>query len=155
MGGDTMQPRRISLAVIVVLVCAVALAPMSAATLQVEECPENIPVQGPVSHDGGFVGSLTIVAFTVGEAGQLLLTGVLNGTATNITGAKMKVQNQPFTAPATVTDSDRTTDVLFLDIEPISLEPLGLQIRLAQITLDIDAIPSEGTLLVKLLNYHE
>jgi hypothetical protein len=155
MEGDTMQTRRTSCAVIVVLVCAVGLAPLSGAALQLEECMENIPVQGPVPHDGSFVGTLTIVAFTVGEAGHLLLTGMLNGTATNITGAKTKVQNQPFTAPATVTDSDRTTDVLLLDIEPISLDSLGLQIKLAQIILDIDAIPSEGTLLVKLLDFHK
>lgn len=150
-----MQTRRTSCAVIVVLVCAVALVPLIGAAPRVEECLENIPVQGAVSYDGSFVGSLTIAAFTFGETRQLLLTGVLNGTVTNTTGAKTKVQNQPFTAPATMTDSGWTTDVLFLDIKPISLDPLGLQIRLAEILLDIDAIPSEGTLLVKLLNYHE
>jgi hypothetical protein len=139
--------------VIVVLVCAVALAPMSGAALQVEECPENIPVQGPVSHDGSFVGSLTITAFTFGGTRQLLLTGVLNGTVTDTTGAKTKVQDQPFIAPATVTDSGRTTDVLLLDIEPIHLDSLGLQIEFAQITLDIDAIPRGDILSVKLLDY--
>jgi hypothetical protein len=155
MEGDAMQIRRVSCAVIVVLVGAVALAPLSGAALQLEECLENIPVQGPVSHDGSFAGNLTIVTFTVGAGRQLLLTGVLNGTATDTTGAKTKVKNQPFTASATVTDSSWTTDVLLLDIEPIFLDSLGLQVRLAQVVLDIDTVPDEGTLLVNLLNHHE
>jgi hypothetical protein len=155
MEGNAMQTQRTSCAVIVVLVCAVALAPLSSAALQLEECLEGISVQGPVSHDGSFVGDLTMVAFSVGEAGQVLLTGMLNGTATNTTGAKIKVQKQPFTAPVTVNDSGWTTDVLLLDIEPISLDSLGLQIKLAQIILDLDAVPREDALSVKLLNYHE
>jgi hypothetical protein len=155
MEGDAMQTRRTSHAVAALLACVVALTPLTSAALQAEACLENIPVQGPVSYDGGFVGSLTIAAFTFGEARQLLLTGVLNGTVTSTTGAKTRVQNQPFTAHAAVTDSSWATDVLLLDIEPIALDPLGLQIRLAQIILDIDTVPSEGTLLVKLLNDRE
>jgi hypothetical protein len=128
-------------------VSAVVLAPVSGAALQVEASLENIPVQGPVSPDGSFAGNLMIEAFTFGKAGQLLLTGVLNGTAIHSTGAKTKVKNQTFTAPATLVDSERTTDILLLDIAPISLDPLGLQIRLAQITLDIGAISREDNLL--------
>jgi len=150
-----MRTRRMLHAATAVLVCVVALTPLTSAAPQTEACLENIPVQGPVSYGGGFVGSLTIATFTFGDARQLLLTGVLNGTITNTTGARTKVQNQPFTAHAAVTDSGWTTDVLFLDVEPIPLDPLGLQIKLAQIILDIDAVPREGTLLVKLLNYHE
>jgi hypothetical protein len=154
MEGNAMQTRRTSRTVTAVLVCAVVLALLSGAALSAEEGLGNIPVQGPVSHDGSFVGSLTIAAFTFGETRQLLLTGVLNGTVTDTTGAKTKVQNQPFTAPATVTDSGRTTDVLLLDIEPIRLDSVGLQIKLAQIILDVDAIPHEDILSVKLLNHH-
>lgn len=148
-----MQTRRTSRTVATVLVCAVVLALLSGAVLPAEEGLGNIPIQGPVSHDSSFVGSLTITAFTFGGTRQLLLTGVLNGTVTDITGAKTKVQNQPFTAPATVTDSGRTADVLLLDIEPIHLDSLGLQIEFAQITLDINAIPRGDILSVKLLDY--
>jgi hypothetical protein len=150
-----MQTRRTSHAVTVVLVCMLALTPLASAVLQAEECLENIPVQGPVMYDGSFVGSLTIAAFTFSGPRQLLLTGVLNGTVTNAAGAKTKVQNRPFTAPATVTDSGWATDVLFLDVEPILLDSLRLRIRLAEIILGSDAILNEGTLLVKLLNYDE
>jgi hypothetical protein len=95
---------------------------------------------------------LTIVALTVGDAGQLLLTGVLNGTATHRTGAETQVAQQAFTAPATLLDAGRTTDVLLLELAPIALTPRGVQIRLAQITLDIDDLPSECDVLMHLLN---
>jgi hypothetical protein len=147
-----MHTRLTSCALIAVWVSAVALAPVSGAALQVEARLENIAVQGPVSPDGSFAGNLIIEAFTFGKAGQLLLTGVLNGTAIDSTGAKTKVKNQTFTAPATLVDSERTTDMLLLDIAPISLDPLGLQIRLAQITLDIDAISREDNLLSRSSN---
>jgi hypothetical protein len=48
-------------------------------------------------------------------------------------------------------DLGRTTNVLHLAITPIALAPVGVQIRLAPITLDIDAIPSEGDRLATLL----
>jgi hypothetical protein len=150
-----MQTRLTSWALVAVLVSAVALAPLSGSTLQGEDHLENIPVQGPISHDGSFVGNLTIVELTIGEAGQLLLTGVLNGTATNSTGAKRQVKHQTFTAPAKLIDAGWTTDILLLDLAPIALAPPGLQIKLAQITLDIDAVPSAGNLLATLLNYND
>ena len=142
-----MHTRLTSCALVAVWMSAVALAPVGGATLQVEASVENTPVQGPVSPDGSFAGSLTIEAFSFGKAGQLLLTGVLNGTTIHSTGAKTKVKNQTFTAPATLIDPERATDILLLDIAPISLAPLGLQIRLAQITLDIDAISGEDNVL--------
>jgi hypothetical protein len=137
-------------ALIAVWMSAVAQVPMSGAALQVKASLENIPVQGPVSPDGSFAGNLTIEAFTFDKAGQLLLRGVLNGTAIDGTGAKTKVKNQTFTAPATLVDSERTTDILLLDIAPISLDPLGLQIRLAQIALDIDSHFPRGQLAAAL-----
>lgn len=148
-----MPLRLLSCALIAVMVNAVALAPWSGAALPIDNRLENMHVQGPVSPDGSFVGTLTIIAFTVGDAGQLLLTGVLNGTVTHRTGAKTRVTHQTFTAPATLPTSGQTPDTLRLDCEPIFLDPLGLQITLAQITLDLDAIPSEGHVLAHLLNH--
>jgi hypothetical protein len=138
-----MHTRRTSCALIAVWVSAAALAPLTGTALQVEGRLEKLPVQGPVSPEGSFAGTLTITAFTFGDAGQLLLTGVLNGTVIHSPGAKTKVKQQPFTAPATLIDSNRTTDIVLLEIAPISFDLLGLQIRLAQITLDIEAISDE------------
>jgi hypothetical protein len=42
-------------------------------------------------------------------------------------------------------------DILFLDIAPIELNLLGLEVLLSQIVLDVNAIPGEGNLLGNLL----
>jgi len=147
-----MPTRLPSYVLLVVLVSAVALAPWRGAAQAGDEPLAYMTVQGRVSPAGGFVGHLTIVALTAGDAGQLLLTGVLNGTMSHRTGARTQVTQQTFTAPATLIDSGRTTDVLLLEIAPIALTSRGVQIRLAQIILDIDDLPSEVDVLVHLLN---
>jgi hypothetical protein len=147
-----MPTRRTSYVLLAVLVSAVTLAPWRGAAQPGDEPLAHMPVQGRVSPAGSFVGHLTIVAFTVGDASQLLLTGVLNGTATHRTGAKTQVAQQRFTAPATLLDAGRTTDAVLLELEPIALTSRGVQIRLAQITLDIDDLPGEVDVLVHLLN---
>jgi hypothetical protein len=147
------MPTRLAPCVLLaVLLSAVTLALGRGAAQPGDEPLTHIPVQGRISPDGGFVGALTIVALTVDDAGQLFLTGVLNGTATHRTGARAQVAQQTFTAPATLIDAGWTTDVLFLEIAPITLTSPGMQIRLAQITLDIDDLPSEDDVLVPLLN---
>jgi hypothetical protein len=147
-----METRRISYLVIALLISAVALTPLCGAALPGDEGLEHIPVQGRVLHRGDFVGTLTITAFTVCEDAQLQLTGVLNGTTTHRTGGKTQITEQTFIAPATLLDPDRTTDVLLLKLAPITLVPVGWQITLAPITLDIYALPNEGEELVTLLH---
>jgi len=147
-----MPTRLTSYVLLAVLVSAVMLVPGLGAAQAGDEPLAHMPVQGHVSPAGGFVGDLTIVALTVGDAGQLLLTGILNGTTTQRTGAQTQVTQQTFTVPATLIDPGRTTDVVLLDIEPIALTSWGVQIRLAQITLDIDDLPSEVDVLVHLVN---
>jgi hypothetical protein len=147
-----METRRTSYLVIALLISTVALAPLCWAALPGDESLEHIPVQGRVLPRGNFVGNLTITAFSVCDAGQLHLTGVLNGTATHRTGGKTQITQQTFIAPATLLDADRTTDVLHLKLAPIALPPVGWQITLAPITLDIYALPNEGEELVTLLH---
>jgi hypothetical protein len=55
----------------------------------------------------------------VADAGQLLVSGVLDGTATRRGGAKTRVRGQPFTAPAVPVDDVRTTDVVLLKMAPM------------------------------------
>jgi hypothetical protein len=147
------MPTRLAPCVLLaVLLSAVTLALGRGAAQPGDEPLTHIPVQGRISPDGGFVGDLTIVALNVDDAGQLFLTGVLNGTVTRRTGARTQVTQQTFTAPATLIDAGWTTDVLFLEIAPITLTSPGMQIRLTQITVDIDDLPSEDGVLVPLLN---
>ena len=102
------------------------------------------PSMGQSCPRGDFVGTLRIVACTLDAAGQLHLTGVLNGTASHRAGARIPVWEQPFTAPASLRDPGRTTDVLRLALAPIGLNPMGVWIRLAPITIDIETLPGVG-----------
>jgi hypothetical protein len=147
-----MNARHTSYVSVAVLVSALALAPWRGAALPPETDLEPIPVQGQLSPDGRFEGTLIVKAVTVAGAGQLFLTGVLHGTATQRTGAKTQVQRQPFTAPAVPVEAERTTDVVLLKIAPIALASVERQLTLAPVPLDIEAVPDESLLFPMLLN---
>jgi hypothetical protein len=147
-----MTTRHTSCVLMAVVVSALVLGPWRGAALPPEPDLEPIPVHGRLSPDGRFEGTLTIQAVTVVDAGQLLLTGVLHGTATQRTGAKTRVRGQPFTAPAVPVDAERTTDVVLLKMAPIALASVGRQLTLAPVPLDIDAVPDESLLFPPLLN---
>jgi len=139
-----MTRRHTSYVLIAVLVSLVALAPCRGAALLNDEGLDPLPVQGAVLPTGDFVGTLRIVACTLDAAGHLRLTGVLNGTATHRTGGRIPVTEQVFTAPATLRDPGRTTDVVRLALALITLDPMGVRIRLAPITVDIETLPGVG-----------
>jgi hypothetical protein len=147
-----MTARRNSWALLVVVVGMVALAPLGAAAPSRDEAPAHLPVYGAVLPTGVFFGSLKIIACTLDETGHLRLTGVLNGTATRRHGGRLTVAQQLFTAPANVHDPGLTTDVLGLTIAPIALDHLGVKIRLAPITIEIDALPGIDDWLETLLS---
>ena len=67
-----------------------------------------------------------------GRRGQLLLTGVLDGTATQLRRAQTRVRGQPFTAPAVPVEAERTTDVVLLKMAPIALASVGRPLTLAR-----------------------
>ena len=144
-----MITRRISF-MLVVLVTA-ALAPLLGAPVPEDAGIEPIPVQGSVTPAGNFVGTLMLIASSFDDADQLHLTAVLDGTATDSTGAEIPVTQQPFIASATLHDPGLTTDVVLLAIAPIILGSVGLQIELARIIIDIYAIPTEGDVPAPLL----
>jgi hypothetical protein len=147
-----MKARRASYVLLVAVMSALVLAPWRGAALPRETELEPIPVQGRLSPDGRFDGTLTVKDVTVAGAGQLLLTGVLRGTAIQRTGAKTQVRGQPFTAPAVPVDAERTTDVVLLEMAPIALASVGRQLTLAPVPLNIEAVPDENLLFPMLLN---
>jgi hypothetical protein len=147
-----MTTRRTSYVLIAAVISALMLAPCRGAALPPETDLEPIPVQGAFSTNGRFVGTLTVETVTVIDAGHLLLTGVLHGTATQRTGAITQVRHQPFTAPAVPIHVEQTTDVVLLNMAPIALASLGRQLTLAPVPLDIEAIPDESLLFPTLLN---
>ena len=147
-----MTARRTSYLLIAAVVSALMLAPCRGAALPLETDLEPIPVEGALSPDGRFVGTLTIESVTVTDAGHLLLTGALRGTATPRAGAKTRVRRQPFTALAVPVDAERTTDVVLLKMAPIALASVGRQLTLAPVPLEIEAVPDESILFPTLLN---
>ena len=147
-----MNTRHTSYALIAAVVSALMLAPWRGAAWPQETDIEPISVQGPLSPDGRFVGTLTIETVTVVDAGHLLLTGVLHGTATYRTGTTTQVRRQPFAAPAVPINAEQTTDVVLVKMAPIALASVGRQLTLAPVPLDIEAIPDESLLFPTLLN---
>jgi hypothetical protein len=147
-----MNTRRTSYVMLAVVVSALVLAPWRGAALPRETGLQPIPVHGPLSPEGRFVGTLTVEAVSVADEGHLLLTGVLDGTAIHRTGATTQVRRQMFTAPAVPIDVEPMTDVVFLKMAPIALASVGRQLTLAPIPLDIEAVPDESLLFSTLLN---
>jgi hypothetical protein len=139
-----MTIRHTAFGLIAVAVSMAILAPVYGAARPVETWLDPLPIQGSVLPTGNFIGTLRIVACTSDATGQLRLTGVLNGTAAHRTKGRIPVRQQPFTASATLRDPGHTTDVVRLALGPIAVDPLGVQIMLAPIFVDIEALPQVG-----------
>ena len=147
-----MNTRHIPYVYIAAVLSALVLAPWHGASLPPEPELDPIPVQGWLSPDGRFDGTLVVKTVTVAEAGRLILTGVLDGTVIRRDGAHTLVQRQPFTAPAVPVDTEQTMDVVLVNMAPIALASVGRQLTLAPVPLDIEAVPDESVLFPTLLN---
>jgi hypothetical protein len=134
-------------------ILSAAAAPARAQTLgQVLGGTNTITV--PVISSGtgaAFTGTFTLqrfVATTTGVNAVGLLTGIVtaDGVPTSI------VQN--VVVPVTATQSPTiaaTCPILHLDLGPLALDLLGLQVNLSQVVLDIVAASGAGNLLGNLL----
>jgi hypothetical protein len=113
----------------------------------------SVPVAGTFtdSHGGtgSFSGTLAITQFAV-SGGQAAAKGLLSGTLVDSTGAVVGSVLKSVTIPVSV-DPTSTCEILHLDIGPISLNLLGLQVNLSEIVLDISAQSGAGNLLGNLL----
>jgi hypothetical protein len=110
----------------------------------------SVPVTGTGSGTGAgakFVGTFQLQKFAT-DQGNLVATGVLTGVVTSATGATTSIV-QTLTLPAAV--GDTSCQILHLDLGPLSLNLLGLNIDLSRIVLDITAQPGPGNLLGNLL----
>jgi hypothetical protein len=139
-----MIARRIVSVLIAVVGSLVALAPLHGAAPPDVDGLDPLPVEGAVLPTGAFAGTLRIVACTLDAAGQLRLTGVLHGSVTRRSGARIPVTQQPFSAPATLRDPGQTTDVVLLALAPVALDSMGLRIKLAPIAVEIETLPAVG-----------
>jgi len=98
---------------------------------------------------GTFVGSFTPTGFTT-QNGQLWVTGLVQGTFTDVKGVTQEV-SQTVTTTVTSAAPSGSCRVLDLDLGPLHLDLLGLVVDLNQVNLDIVAQQGPGNLLGNLL----
>jgi hypothetical protein len=144
-----MTMKRIALATLLFLTTAI-VAPVTPVAAQ-GQGPATIPsIAIPVTGAGGgatFVGTFKLQRFVADSTG-VSAVGLLTGTVTTATGVATSIV-RPVALPAQVVDP--TCDILHLDLGPLSLNLLGLQIDLSRIVLDITAQSGAGNLLGNLL----
>ncbi len=123
-------------------------APVSTAkaVAAAQPAPAVQTVTGQLSDGTAFTGTLSDLATTVNRAtGELNLVGTITGTGDTATAG------ESFTAPLTNLVTNEGCTILTLDLGPLFLVLLGLQVDLAPVQLDITAVPGAGNLLGNLL----
>ena len=123
-----------------------------------DETSETLPVaiSGVVAGGGSFAGTLSIKKFAARD-GQVVAVGMLSGSLTNALGAPagtalvgpivLPVQVGPGAAARTAAAAgavipQQTCDVLHLEVQPITLDVLGLQVTTLPVGIDIVADPA-------------
>ncbi len=111
----------------------------------------QMPVTGRLADGGTFHGRLTLQALRLDEAGQLIATGVLSGTATPAAGRATKIAARTFTTPAALLDLRGTCTTLVVDLAPLTVAPLGQALTLVPMLLTPQAAPKEERVLQRAL----
>ena len=137
--------RRLSLALVAVLLAALAIAPSAAASNHTGGV--NIPINF-ASAGGTFDGNFELERF-VRQGGDLVAVGDLTGTVRNAAGAVVGTVNQALELD--VLQITGTCEILNLVLGPLDLDLLGLVIHLDQVVLNITAESGPGNLLGNLL----
>lgn len=138
-------------AVVIVLLATTALiSPATQTAASAQSRPQGSGLSIPVTGTGAgatFTGTLNLLRF-VANNGVVSAVGLLTGTLTTAGGQTTSIV-RTVTVPLAVTQA--TCDILHLDLGPLSLNLLGLQIDLSRIVLDITAQSGAGNLLGNLL----
>jgi len=119
---------------------------MAAPAQAKKQAAVSVPVVGSGTA-GTFTGALNITSFAV-QNGQVVALGTVSGVLTNAAGAVTSVV-QAVTLPVSVAQA--TCDILHLDLGPLALDVLGLQVNLSRVILDVTAQAGAGNLLGNLL----
>jgi hypothetical protein len=134
---------RVVKSMVVAAAVLAALALLAPAPAAAQSLPTDIPVAG--AYDGGsFAGTLDVVRFEEADGG-IRAIGALTGTLVdgqgNVVGA---VTDQAVALPVEALAA--TCDVLHLDLGPLNLDLLGLEVHLQRVVLDIVADAGGGLL---------
>jgi hypothetical protein len=92
-------------------------------------------------------GTFTLNGFAVRQ-GKLVGLATFTGTVTDAAG-NATTGTQALALPVTITQA--TCDILHLELGPLDLDLLGLQVHLDKVVLDVTAQPGPGNLLGNLL----
>ena len=104
----------------------------------------NVPVAGTTSKGGKFVGNFQIKRFAVDANNRIVAVGTLTGTIQNAVGNVIGTVLRTLSLLTTITGA--SCDILHLELGPLDLNLLGLEVHLNRIVLDIDADPTGGLL---------
>jgi hypothetical protein len=155
--------------IVTALTLATTMAFAPALTPVAEAKPKDgssvqIPVAGVVSgaaeNSAKFAGTFTVQRF-VNDNGTIVAVGTIAGTVTDPAGNVVRSGLQTVAIPVTATQvadpalaaitAAAVCPVLHLDLGPLNLNLLGLQVDLSRVVLDITAISGAGNLLGNLL----
>ena len=103
----------------------------------------TVPVAGTTSKGGKFSGNFAIKEFKVVN-NQIVAVGTLTGTIQNSVGNVIGTVLK--TVQMIVNITGASCDILHLELGPLDLDLLGLQVHLNRVVLDIDADPTGGLL---------
>ena len=139
--------KRLAIATLMFVAAGILTPAMTAAQAPAQPTALSIPITGA---GGGatFAGAFKLQKFAVNQAGELVATGILTGVVTTAAGVTTSVV-RTVSLPAAVTQT--TCEILHLDLGPLNLDLLGLQISLSQVVLDITAQTGANNLLGTLL----
>lgn len=145
---------RLSLLAIVASLAALALS--TAVTAEAAPSPAGTPLTTTLTGTaadatGTVVGTVNSVLAITGfshQNGQLVANGTLTSTITNTLTGAVQTVTQAVSLPI---GASGTCQILHLDLGPLDLNLLGLQVHLNEVVLDITAQSGAGNLLGNLL----
>jgi hypothetical protein len=139
--------KRLTIAIAVITALISAQLPLAAAPPK-QPGQTQVPVIGTTTAGDTFAGTFTLQRFATDSAGKLVAVGTISGTLTNAAGQAIAAGLSTVALPAVATGG---CDILHLDLGPLLLDLLGLQVNLSRVVLDITAVPGAGNLLGNLL----
>lgn len=164
-----MQSKRIAISV---AAAAMILAPLTAKAAQGRDKNpfQGIPVSSTSGSANAFKGTMDVLGFTSDGAGGVFAIASLTGTLTNAAGVAQQVAGAVAVVPVNTAASGTARGfggtatqalapaaaaascaILHLDLGPLHLTLLGLNVDLNEVVLDITATPGPGNLLGNLL----
>lgn len=131
----TRHRRLTSLALLVALIGTIFATSLSASA-KAPAAAGSLDVTGVVAGDGIFVGTIADLSFSANLDGTLAVSGRLAGAVT-VGDEVTAVIDQRFTTAVTVLDGSGC-DLLRLELDPIFVAALGLDVQLAEVRVIVE-----------------